>query len=188
MSEAVLISVRPEWCEKIARGEKTIEVRKTRPKLETPFKCYIYCTAIKDRIKYTDEFDIPLSTGQWMGNKNVVGEFVCDYIYGFTADDDYSYGVYDIDDDLVIKTGLVNGDLWSYGKGKPLFGWRISDLKIYDQPKSLSDFRKPCVNDLYCDSCAMFREYRKSCGNATLCIIRPPQSWCYVEEVQRCED
>ena len=42
--KAVLISIRPEWCAKIASGEKTIEVRKTRPKLETPFKCYIYCT------------------------------------------------------------------------------------------------------------------------------------------------
>lgn len=36
--KAVMISIRPKWCEKIANGEKTIEVRKTRPKLETPFK------------------------------------------------------------------------------------------------------------------------------------------------------
>ena len=41
---AVLISIRPKWCEKIISGEKTIEVRKTRPKLATPFKCHIYCT------------------------------------------------------------------------------------------------------------------------------------------------
>ena len=40
---AVLISIRPKWCEKIISGEKTIEVRKTRPKMDTPFKCYIYC-------------------------------------------------------------------------------------------------------------------------------------------------
>lgn len=45
MDKSVLISIRPKWCELIASGEKTIEVRKTRPKLETPFKCYIYCTA-----------------------------------------------------------------------------------------------------------------------------------------------
>ena len=50
MSKAVMISIRPKWCEKIARGEKTIEVRKTRPKLETPFKCYIYCTKAKERL------------------------------------------------------------------------------------------------------------------------------------------
>ena len=44
MSKAVMLSIRPKWCEKIISGEKTVEVRKTRPKLETPFKCYIYCT------------------------------------------------------------------------------------------------------------------------------------------------
>lgn len=44
MSKAVLISIRPEWCEKIINGKKTVEVRKTRPKMDTPFKCYIYCT------------------------------------------------------------------------------------------------------------------------------------------------
>ena len=47
MSKAVMLSIRPKWCEKIASGEKTIEVRKTKPKLETPFKCYIYCTLPK---------------------------------------------------------------------------------------------------------------------------------------------
>ena len=45
--KAVLISIRPKWVEKIVSGEKTLEVRKTRPKLETPFKCYIYCTGVK---------------------------------------------------------------------------------------------------------------------------------------------
>lgn len=44
MDKSVLISIRPKWCEKITSGEKTIEVRKTRPKLDTPFRCYIYCT------------------------------------------------------------------------------------------------------------------------------------------------
>lgn len=44
MDKSVLISIRPEWCELIVSGEKTIEVRKTRPKLDMPFKCYIYCT------------------------------------------------------------------------------------------------------------------------------------------------
>lgn len=28
MSKAVMLSIRPKWCEKIASGEKTIEVRK----------------------------------------------------------------------------------------------------------------------------------------------------------------
>jgi predicted transcriptional regulator len=48
MSKAVVLSIRPKWCEKIAIGEKTIEVRKTRPKLDTPFKAYIYCSQGND--------------------------------------------------------------------------------------------------------------------------------------------
>ena len=51
MNKAVLISIRPEWCDLIMRGKKTIEVRKTRPKLETPFKVYIYCTKIPDWLR-----------------------------------------------------------------------------------------------------------------------------------------
>ena len=43
-TKAVLMSAKPEWCKKILSREKTVEVRKTRPKLETPFKVYIYCT------------------------------------------------------------------------------------------------------------------------------------------------
>lgn len=31
MSEAVMLSIRSKWCEKIINGDKTIEVRKTRP-------------------------------------------------------------------------------------------------------------------------------------------------------------
>lgn len=37
-NKAVLMSIRPEWCNLIIQGQKIIEVRKTRPKLETPFK------------------------------------------------------------------------------------------------------------------------------------------------------
>ena len=42
--KAVLISIRPEWVDKILAGKKTLEVRKNRPNMGTPFKCYIYCT------------------------------------------------------------------------------------------------------------------------------------------------
>ena len=55
MSQAVLISIRPKWCEKIISGEKTIEVRKTRPKMNLPFKCYIYCTQSADMLWILNE-------------------------------------------------------------------------------------------------------------------------------------
>ena len=39
MSKAVLISIRPEWCEKIINGQKTIEVRKVRQVRGRRFEC-----------------------------------------------------------------------------------------------------------------------------------------------------
>ena len=66
MSKAVLISIRPEWVEKILSVEKTLEVRKTRPNMETPFKCYIYCT------------NSGVAMGMWGKHGKAVGEFVCD--------------------------------------------------------------------------------------------------------------
>ena len=58
MSKAVLISIRPEWCNKIAGGQKSVEIRKTEPNLKKPFKCYIYCT------KSTHFVDIPETKSQ----------------------------------------------------------------------------------------------------------------------------
>ena len=44
MLDNILISIKPKWCSKILNKEKTIEIRKTKPKLDPPFKVYIYCT------------------------------------------------------------------------------------------------------------------------------------------------
>ena len=54
MSKAVLISIKPEWTEKIVQGKKTIEVRRTAPK-EVPFKAYIYCTKDKTYLYRVDD-------------------------------------------------------------------------------------------------------------------------------------
>ena len=156
MARAVLISIRPEWVEKIARGEKTVEVRKTRPKLDTPFKCYIYCTQGNDARRLR---------GSW---GKVIGEFICDRVETIKAATE-PYGIYDVDDDFVAQTGLVDGALWDYGKGATLYGWHISKLEIYDTPKPLSEFKG----------------LRKTkFGYAPVEIKRPPQSWCYVEELK----
>lgn len=155
MSKAVLISIRPQWCDKIIGGEKAIEIRKTRPKTETPFKCYIYCTL--DGLKHP--FGIAYG--------RVVGEFVCDRVETIKAATE-PYGIYDVGDDFVAQTGLVDGALWDYGKGAALYGWHISKLGIYDTPKPLS----------------AFKGLRKTkFGYAPVEIKRPPQSWCYVEEL-----
>ena len=175
MSKAVLISIRPKWVEKIANGEKTIEVRKTRPKLETPFKCYIYCTRDKHLAFMQNQtganliacmdVDAAIPVGGAIGNGKVIGEFTCDHTDRLTPANE-PYGIYDIDDDYVLQTCLENGALWDYGHGTPLYGCHISDLRIYDAPRELSEFTG-------------LRNTRF--GAAPYDIKRPPQSWCYVE-------
>lgn len=171
MSKAVMLSIRPKWAEKIASGEKTIEVRKTRPKLNTPFKCYIYCT------------QSGIALGAWGKHGKVIGEFTCDRIDRLAPANE-PYGIYDIDDDYVLQTCLENGALWDYGHGTPLYGWHVTGLRIYDVPRELSEFRRACKNSWYCESCAMYWENNGTCGNESLQIKRAPQSWCYVEAMK----
>ena len=169
MANAVLISIRPEWVEKILSGKKTLEVRKNRPCLETPFKCYIYCTL--DGLKHP--FGIAYG--------RVVGEFVCDRVETIKAATE-PYGIYDVDDDFVAKTGLVDGALWDYGKGATLYGWHISKLEIYDTPKPLSEFKGLCNIKVGCWECPYYNYTTVECDGRT--IKRPPRSWCYVEELK----
>lgn len=154
--KSVMLSIRPKWCEKIASGEKTIEVRKTKPKLETSFKCYIYCT------------QSGVALGAWGKHGKVIGEFTCDCIDRLAPANE-PYGIYDIDDDYVLQTCLENGALWDYGHGTPLYGWHISNLRIYDQPRELSEFTG-------------LRNTRFSA--APYDIKRAPQSLCYVEAMK----
>ena len=211
MSKAVLISIRPKWCEKIASGEKAIEVRKTRPKMETPFKCYIYCTRDghdTDRLwvlnnQLRQEYDglaaVCANLGECperhsLGNGKVIGEFVCDRIDTLLPANE-PYGIYDIDDDYVFQTCLEYGALWDYGNGQTLYGWHISNLKIYNESKALNEFTAACRyknDDGTCPSrriACSFQRYDYNpdgsiniveCGNT---IRRPPQSWGYVEEL-----
>lgn len=90
MKKAVMISINPEWCELIATGKKTIEVRKTKPNIPTPFKVYIYCTKDKHLVLLKNQYGLKLcyamnlSTAIAVGgtkvNGKVIGEYVCDYI------------------------------------------------------------------------------------------------------------
>lgn len=184
MSKSVMLSVRPKWCEKIANGEKTIEVRKTRPKMNTPFKCYIYCTLPK--YPHEDFIATDYPRPQFYGGGKVIGEFVCDCVtplYNVCMDDwkRLAGGLHNIEKELVNQACLTEANLHTYAGGKNCFAWHISDLRIYDQPRELTAFRRACKNSWYCESCAMYWENNGTCGNESLQIKRPPQSWCYVE-------
>lgn len=170
MAKAVLISIRPEWVAKIANKIKTVEVRKTKPNLKTPFKCYIYCTNTRPVLVWGGVF-----------NGHVAGEFVCDRIDSINPAYE-PHGIYDVDDDFVAQTCLANGALWDYGKGATLYGWHISKLEIYDTPKPLSEFKGLCKVEADCGCCPYYNYIKMDCDGRT--IKRPPQSWCYVEKLK----
>lgn len=180
---AVLISIRPKWCEKIISGEKTIEVRKTRPKLIPKFKCYIYRSV----------------------QGGVIGEFVCDHIFerivrvgGSCEPPKYCICDWNMDctplDTLLSDACMTKDELEKYLHGGIGYGWHISGLKIYNTPKELSEFSPVCRyknDDKSCPSRRVACSYQKydcnpdgsinlvECGRT---LERPPQSWRYVEE------
>lgn len=157
MAKAVLISIRPEWVEKIAIGEKTLELRKTEPKLETPFKVYIYCTAGNLSYEVSNGIFCNIS-----GGRLVVGEFVCNKIGVI-----WGGGYLKMPESAFAGSCLNMHQIDTYLDGKDGHFWHISNLKIYDAPKPLSEFKG----------------LRKTkFGSEPVTIKRPPQSWCYVEE------
>lgn len=184
MSKAVLISIRPKWVEKIANGKKTIEVRKTKPKLDTPFKCYIYCTMDHPYISVScgelDKLNYRTNT-VCRCNGKVIGEFTCDRIFSINV-----FGNGSIQNWLfehMERSCLTYEELADYiGNGKTGHGWHISDLRVYDTPRELSEFQRATDP---CDSC--HAEYTWECTDCKKLggnIKRPPQSWCYVEEMK----
>ena len=190
--KSVLISVQPKWCELIASGQKTVEVRKTKPKLDPPFKVYIYCTGGPPYLNshngycYLEERDVLgyRGTGLYCRlNKRVIGEFVCGKI------DYWNHHIHD-DDTITLERAselscVSEDDLVKYADLGHFYAWHIYDLKIYDHPKKLSEIAKPdkCPynNQGECTyACHCYRAGQtKRCGDY---MERPPQSWCYIEE------
>lgn len=189
MSKAVMLSIQPKWSELIASGRKTIEVRKTRPSIEMPFKCYIYCTK-NNGYMYRCRLDENRLAIPEVWNGKVVGEFVCDRIsrYG-----DYEGNIdspYFITPEQLKQTCLTYDEFKKYGKNDILYGWHISDLVIYDKPRELGEFRKQnhcyksgSIETLGCwERGCPIQEFGECDGQYSV-VTRPPQSWCYVEEV-----
>lgn len=181
--KSIMLSIKPKYCELIANGKKTIEVRKTRPKAEPPFKCYIYCTKAKNiyDLLWTEKEGVGVINRH--ANGKVIGEFICDEVSKFTAEFTDGETYEDIrlcysdefeeeeriivsnewenpDNSWVCKESCLSFDDFINYIGAnfhdiPFYGWHISNLVIYDKAKTLEDFA----------------------------MNRPPQSWCYVEEL-----
>lgn len=161
MGRSVMISVKPRFCDLIAREKKKIEVRKTRPKTEIPFKCYIYCTRakrseklysngtviVKDTRKLLDpSVRYPGSKIFQRWNGKVIGEFVCDKIHSVHVPSDIRYcvdfGIWSPLSEKVLNDACLTAEesLDYAGNKEFIFGWHISDIVIYDKPKELSEF------------------------------------------------
>lgn len=178
MSKAVLISIRPKWVEKIASGKKTIEVRKTRPNLSTPFKAYIYCSRGSDARRLR---------GSW---SKVIGEFTCDRIYKIDKDStDFLFkagglSVYKqaAEEKCGLCVAMTDDELHGYLRHCQGYGRHIADLLIYDQPRELSEFQRATDP---CDSChAEYTWECTGCKKFSGDIKCPPQRWCYVEAMK----
>ena len=173
------MSIQPKWCELIASGKKTVEVRKNKPKLATPFKVYIYQTLHRE------------NNGRTYSDGKVIGEFVCDKIYAIR----YSCGSYRCEgltrhenDRVASASQLSLYDMRNYLSCNGGYGWNITDLVIYEKPKQLSEFYVYCGDNPKCDGCEAHYFSNTECGKEDYCcsiidgcrpLKRPPQSWCY---------
>lgn len=189
--KAVLLSIRPNWCKLIWSGMKTVEVRKNRPTLKTPFKVYVYCTR-------NGVWLMKFKNGSHKMNGKVIGEFTCSYIapifrytplnpgepakmYAQCADGECRKGY----TDRLLQDACMNrADVEKYFdglNGLAGYGWHISNLKIYDKPVELKKFWgiQPCNGK--CCSCHRLDTETMECKGEHIGIDRAPQSWCYVE-------
>ena len=164
--KAVMISIKPEWVEKILNGEKTIEIRKTIPKCELPCKVYIYCTKNRHlacvvnkngaKLFYTCNNETAFIAGGYLGNGKVVAEFTLNKFWEFdpfgecTPQWKYLLGK------ILGLSRLSQYELFDYLGAKKGYALYIDNLKIYDKPKELSKSK----------------------------LTKAPQSWCYVEELE----
>ena len=209
----VVASFQPKWVELIVNLIKKWEVRKDFPKIQTPFKCKIYCTksnknptlvlsASKLGVEMGLSLDqtavmlnIPIErenrdVANAIMNGRIVGEFICDKILPIRYN---ALGRYECPAEILAETCLTQTELVAYGKGRPLFAWHISELKVYKQTLPINSLLKTCQDPYsYCQACRYGHIVYPSdvetaadmegCSYEEYCTNRmsvAPQSWCY---------
>ena len=182
-NKCILISIQPKWAQLIVNGLKTIEVRKNIPKLKPPFKCYIYCTKnttslIKDDIAVTVDWIAKY------GGK-IIGEFICT---GF-KEINTKIPCY-ISNDILDTSCLTANQIRDYANGADmLYGWIIENVKLYEKPRKLSEFKQTKTirgyhknkvkEDVTIDVDYLLHTKRLEIKH----FERAPQSWCYCDEL-----
>lgn len=160
MKAAILLSVNPKWCKLIFDGTKTAEIRKTWPtKVILPIKVYVYETQGASEMPWMAEDGHMI----FRGRGQVIGEFVCHNIAPFNVPNEPPYSMRTAT--TLSSACLKPEEAREYLGGKMGYAWFISDAKMYDKPKELSNFMRWG-------------------GWSYFPLERPPQSWCYVEETE----
>lgn len=156
--KAILMSIKAQHNRNIEARKKTSELRKRVPECEYPIKVYTYESGYDGRNKVVNEW-ICKDVTEWricMGVPAHLPKVACVSIADIL---EYSEKNYDNISEM-----------------------KISELKVYDEPKELSEFKKPCpIKKKDCNNCEFYSDYSGSCTNW---VTRPPQSWCYVEEIK----
>ena len=159
--KAIMISIKPKWVAKILNGEKTIEIRKTKPKCDLPIDVYIYCTKDGGNGLYWNGYKWVVISPQIKGlksinNGKVVAKFTLNKITP-------TYHFYE--EEICSLSGLSDDELFNYLGYADGYAWHIDNLVIFDKPKELRQYH--LVND--------------KLGVKLMGLTKAPQSWCYVE-------
>jgi len=198
--KAILISIKPEWVEKILNGEKTVEIRKTAPKVDLPIDVYIYCAKDDSNLLVIhDDGEMAIATkAQWSDavgsygravNGKIVGKFTLskiDYLGNVAADnwEQLIGSAHEHHKQLVKQSCLTEQELRAYG-GK--YAWHIDNLKIFDKPMELSELASRAY--MLCAVCEL-EKHKEAKSNCWRCggtefnpmpLASPPRSWQYVE-------
>lgn len=191
----VLISIQPKWVSPITLGKKTVECRKNKPNCEVPFKCYIYCSAKDyDEVFGVDKFMHKVFLNG-KGKGKVIGHFICDKVVKFPHDP-YDPAFSETAD---LSCVSIRGLSEYLGHNKYGYGWHITDLVVYDEPRELSEFYHYCGDNPNCSGCEAHYFSNTECGKEDYCcspiegckpIKRAPQSWqfCVATEPRQTED
>lgn len=190
----ILASLKPYYYYLIGEKKKDIEVRKSALK-DLPQDIVFYMSKDeKSFAKIPKEFQEKYRKHFGKIGIKVVCDKVDEYKFheGLTEFNSMGlpsriYGSYLIFTDEYKSMCLSYDEVKDYGSRKTLYGWHISDLKIYDKPKNLSEFYRPCSYSGICYSCERFRpngtpndKPNDFCDGT---ITRPPQSYMYVKEL-----
>lgn len=167
--KSILLSIRPEWVEKILNGEKTIEVRKLFPKKYVGW-VYIYCTKGERHWQKVDGIGKFITYGRKTKEKDydsphtlngkVVARFWCDNV-----EEIFPKNIESFTKDSCLTVKQIEDYLWK----NIYIGYaiHISKLEIFNRPKYLTEYYKSYI------------ETEK--GIYYQVLIKAPQNYCYIE-------